>query len=593
MRKTLILVLVAAGVLLGTGAMQSQQNGEDAKFTKFVDTFLDAYWKFYPTAGTMNGFAKYNDKLEDLAESNIERYLAGLDKFNAELVNKIAKDKLSPEAQIDLDLVRNLIDFDQYRLEKIAPQLLNPLYYNEILYYSLAGLLANDVNDAKLKAATERLKAIPGFVKQAKENLKTPPKEYTDAAAKQAAALLDYYKTELPKAADKGGAEAKSKFQAEYAKAVAAVDDYAKFLSGELQGKSTGNVRFGPEAHQRTLQIRTGHTMMLNDLNAIAAADTKNIRNEMFKACFAYYKIMDPKFDIENPAEYPANLKNDQNALTNAVVQHVLDKIKSNQPAKTEWAAKIKSAAADIKAFLGKTKILDIPDQELTFDLLPPFERGYALGRLAGPAPYDKSASFTYLLNPYADALAADQQASFMDEFTNYMIPMWTIRNVYPGRFFPAAFTAKDASIPRKLSPNAALQAGWPLYIQDMFIYAGFNNYDLKQRLMELKLKLQAVIDFQVDVSFHEGNKTDKDRAIKLMTETGFQTQAEAERKWNLIVLHPGVASYAYIGYQEILEMEKNFKSAKGDQFNKKDFARKLLNYGSLPFRFLKDKVAQ
>ena len=126
-----------------------------------------------------------------------------------------------------------------------------------------------------------------------------------------------------------------------------------------------------------------------------------------------------------------------------------------------------------------------------------------------------------------------------------------------------------------------------------MFIYAGFNNFDLKQRLLELKIKLQAVIDFQVDVSFHEGNKTDKDRAIKLMTETGFQTQAEAERKWNLIVLHPGVASYAYIGYQEILDMEKNFKAAKGDQFNKKDFARKLLSYGALPFRFLKEKVAQ
>jgi uncharacterized protein (DUF885 family) len=297
---------------------------------------------------------------------------------------------------------------------------------------------------------------------------------------------------------------------------------------------------------------------------------------------------MDPKFDIEKPQ---ANLTGDQ--LINTVVQHVLNKIKSSQPSKDEWTAKIKAAAADVKAFLGTTKMLDVPDQDLAIDLLPAFDRGYALGKLAQPAPYDKAGAYTYLLNPYVDGLAADQQASFMDEYTNYMIPLWTIRNVYPGAFFPAAFTGKDASLPRKLSPNEALQAGWPLYIQDMFVYAGYNNYDLKQRLMELKLKLQAVIDFQVDVSFHEGNKTDKERAIKLMTETGFQTPAEAERKWNQIVLNPGMASYAYIGYQEILDMEKNFKAAKGDQFNKKDFARKLLSYGSLPFRFLKEKVAQ
>ncbi len=587
MRKTLILVLVAAGVLLGTGALQSQQNGEDAKLAKFVDTFLDAYWKFYPTAGTMNGFTKYNDKLEDLAESNIEKYLAGLDKFNAELVNKIARDKLSPEAQVDMELVHNFIEYDQLRLEKIAPQLLNPLYYNEILYHSLSALLSGEINDAKIKAATERLKAVPAFVKQAKENLKTPPREYTDAAAKQAVGLLDYYKTDLPKEADKAGADAKAKFQAEYPKAVAAVDEYARFLSGELPAKSTGNVRFGPEAHQRTLQALTGHTLMLNDLSAIAAADMKNIRREMAIFCLAYYRIMYPNVDTDklNPGN--------EEATRTAMIKGVLDKIKTNQPAKDEWAAKIKAAAADIKAFLGTTKILDVPDQDLSIDLLPAFERGYGLGHLVRPALYDKAGSYAFLLNPYADGLAADQQASFMDEFTNYMIPIWTARYVYPGAFFPAAFTAKDVTLIRMLSRNEALMAGWPLYVQDMLIYAGFNNYDLKHRLMELKLKLQAVIDFQIDVSFHEGNKTDKDRAIKLMTETGFQTQAEAERKWELIILHPGVASFAYIGYQEILDMEKNFKAAKGDQFNKKDFARKLLNYGPLPFRFLKEKIAQ
>jgi uncharacterized protein (DUF885 family) len=588
MRKTLILVLVGVGVLLGAGAMLSQQNGEDAKFTKFVDTFLDAYWKFYPTAGTVNGFAKYNDKLEDLAESNIEKYLANLDKFNAELVNKIAKDKLSPDAQIDLDLLRNFIEYDQLRLEKIAPQQLNPLFYNEILYNSLAALLANDVNDAKIKAAAERLKAIPGFVKQAKENLKTPPKEYTDAAIKQIAAVIDYFKTELPKFADKAGADGKAKFLAELPKAAAAVEDFGRYLAGDLLAKSTGNVRFGPEAHQQTLRILTGHTLMLNDLNAIAVADTKNLRNEMFKTCFVYYKIMDPKFDIEKPQP---NLSGDQ--LINTVVSHVLNKIKTNQPTKDEWGAKIKSAAAEIKSFLETAKILDLPGQELSIESMPPVERSYALGRLAGPALYDKSGSFSYRLNPYIDTLPADQRNSFLDEYNNYMIPMWTIQNVYPGAFFPAAFTAKDSTLPRKLSVNAALLSGWPLYIQDMFVNAGFNNYELKYRLMELKLKLEAVIDFQVDVSFHEGTKTDKDRAIKLMTETGFQTPAEAERKWNQIVLHPAIASLDYIGYQEILDMEKNYKAAKGDQFNKKDFAQKLLGYGSLPFRFLKEKIAQ
>ena len=125
-----------------------------------------------------------------------------------------------------------------------------------------------------------------------------------------------------------------------------------------------------------------------------------------------------------------------------------------------------------------------------------------------------------------------------------------------------------------------------------MFIYAGFNNYDLKQRLMELKLKLETLMDFQLDVNVHEGSYT-KEQAIKLMTVTGFQTQAEAERKWNQIILHPADAAYAYFGYQEILDMEKDAKASKGTAFSQKEFLKKLVSYGPLPLRILKTKIAQ
>ena len=76
----------------------------------------------------------------------------------------------------------------------------------------------------------------------------------------------------------------------------------------------------------------------------------------------------------------------------------------------------------------------------------------------------------------------------------------------------------------RKLHPNQALIYGWPLYAQDMFIYAGYNNYDLKQRLSELKLKLEALMSFQIDISVHEGSTT-KEQAMRLMTVNGFQTR--------------------------------------------------------------------
>ena len=588
MRKKLIPIMLGFFILAAFTGLQSQQNAEDAKFSKTVDTYLDVYWKFYPTAATLAGYYKYNDRLEDFAESNIEKYLESLDKFNAELVNKIAKDKLSPEIQIDLDFLRDALDLDMLRLEKIVPQQLNPIYYNEIILQSIRGLLVKEfaAMDTRLKSATERAKALPGFIKQAKLELKTPPKEYTEAAIKQFPAILDFYKTEVSKLIANAGAEAKAKFQTELAKAIVALEDYQRFLQADLLAKSTGNFRLG-EAHQRMLQLTVGGTLMLKEIGDRALTDTKNLRRDMFISCMAYYKIMDPKFDIEKP---PANLSQDQ--LWNNVISHVLNKIKNAQPTKEEWFNKIKAAADDVKAFIEKTKLLEMPPETLAIEPMPALDRDSTLAKLVTPNPYEPAGSYTVQVNPYPESLPADQTQAFMDEYTNYLLPIWTIQRVYPGTFFPAAFTRKNATLIRRLYPNQALIRGWPLYAQDMFIYAGYNNYDLKQRLSELKLKLRALIDFQLDVNVHEGSYT-KEQAIRLMTITGFQTPAEAERKWNMIVLNPAQVSYPYIGYQEILDMEKDYKNLKKDAFSQKEFLQKLVSFGPLPLRILKTKIAQ
>ena len=586
MRNKLIPVMFGVFILAGFGWLSSQQNAEDAKFAKTFEAYMDAYWKFFPTAGTLAGYYKYNDKLESLVESDIEEYLNGVDKVSADLVKKISRDKLSPDGQIDFDLLRDMIELNLLRLEKIVPQQLNPLYYNEIFLESLRSLLTKEFAplDARLKSATERAKAIPGLVKSAKEELKTPPKEYTEEAIRRFPAILDFYKIEIPKLIESAGTEVKSKFQAEWGKVVLALEDYQRFLQGDLLAKSTGNFRLG-EAHQRIFQLTSGGMIMLNELGARATADAKNLRREMFLACSSYYKIMDPKFDLEN---LPANITQDQ--LFNNVIPHVLNMIKSSQPTKEEWLNKIKASVEDVKGFIAKEGLFDVPETMPAIETTPPLDRNGMLAKLVMPIPYDRGGSYTVRIDPYMDGLPPDQSSSFLDQYTNYLIPYWTIRNVYPGSFVPTAFTMKDASLIRKLMANQALLQGWPLYVQDMFVYSGFNFYDMKQRIMELKLKLEALMDFQIDVSVHEGSTT-KEQAIRLMTVNGFQSQAEAERKWNSIVLYPNEASYAYIGYQTILDIEKDYKNVKGEAFSKKEFLKKLVSFGPLPMRVLKTKI--
>jgi uncharacterized protein (DUF885 family) len=179
-----------------------------------------------------------------------------------------------------------------------------------------------------------------------------------------------------------------------------------------------------------------------------------------------------------------------------------------------------------------------------------------------------------------------------MEEFNNFYIDFLTAQKVYPGSFVPTVASRKESSVIKRMAANQALIKGWPVLLQELLITSGYGEYDLRMRLNQLKLMLKTVIDFQLELNIHQGGWT-KEQAVDYMMRGGFQTAAEAERKWNQVLLNPGEAALAYIGYQELLDMQIDYKKLKGDQFTVKDFLQKTLSFGAVPIRTLKAKMAQ
>jgi len=587
MKKGLIVpILLGAFILLGFGILQAQQGNDDAKFTKLVNSYLEEYWKFYPTAATLAGFGKFDNKIEDFSESAVEKRVDAIDAVNKELVTKISSDKLSPDFQNDRQILLDALDYELFRLGSLDPQEYNPLYYNEIFLHSIRALVTKNFSDAKLTAAVERAKALPGFIKFAKENLKTPPPEYTQAAINQMPAILAFYKNDLADLVPNGG-PAKDKFMAEAVKITAALEDWSSYLQNELLAKSTGNFRLGPEAHAKLLRLTGQTSLMTDELVNRSKADYNNIRREMAMVCIPFYRIMYPKVDLDKINA------GSEDAARNMIIKGVLDKIKGDHVAKDAWVDKVKSTAGEIEAFIEKTKLLDIPAANLTVEPMEPVYQGMTWLKFFGPAVYENAGDFKMQVQPIPASWPEDKVQSFLEEFNDFYLYFWTVEYIYPGTFFPAAAFGPTPSILRKLAPfSQPLLAGWPLYTEDMFIYAGFGEYDLRMRLNQLKLQLKAVIDFQMELNVHQGNYT-KEQVTSYMMKGGFMSEAEAERKWDMLVLNPGCSYYPYAGYQEILDMEKDYKAAKGAAFDQKEFLNKLTSFGPLPIRLIKAKITQ
>jgi len=580
MKKTAIVVAALALFACATGALLAQ-SAEDAKFKKFQDTFWDAYFKFYPTAGTLQGYAKYNDKLEDPSEGALDKFNEILDGFNQELVTKIDKTKLSADNQIDHEMMLDFLDLEFLKLQYTLPWQDNPLLYNELFVQSLQSLLVRN-GGAGVAAATARAKLIPGLIKRAKDGLKNPPQEYTQAAIDQMPAILDFYRVDIPKLS--GGAAA---LQAEVVKAVAALEDYQRWLKGELLAKSTGNFRM-PDPHLRLLRRTTqGNLPILEEVVQRSLADFNNIRRDMFLVCIPFYKIMYPNVDIEQLGRTKG-----EEQTRNTVIQGVLDKIKSDHVGRDEFVGRISAGAASLKTFVQQQNLIELPADALAIEPMPAYGQPGQWTVLAHPGAFEASGPYTLYVRPLPADWSADAATSFLEEHNNYYMDFMTIQKIFPGTFVPLAMTRKDPSVIRRMAANQGLLKGWPIFLEDLFMESGYGNYDLRMRLNQLKLLLKTVIDFQMDINVNEGTWT-KDKVIDYMTVRGFMTKAEAERRWNQIVLNPGAGAQPYIGYQEILDMEKDYRKLKGQSFNAKEFLQKLLSYGAIPLTKLKTKIAQ
>ncbi|MFQ6109095.1 MAG: DUF885 family protein, partial [Candidatus Aminicenantales bacterium] len=385
MKKTIIPLLMFILILITPFMVIPQQNEEDAKFQKVLDAYFDALWKFYPTAATMAGFHKYDNKLEDLSRKNIEKRHEALDKFNQDLVAKVDKMKLSPDFMIDHEMMVDALDIEILDHEALVPWEYNPLFYNKIFNDCIRSLTEEFAPvETRAKNAAERLKALPKLIKQAKENLKTPPQLYTETAIKQLPAIISFYRAELPQWIENAPAASKSKLQENLSKVIPALEDYQSFLQNELLARSTGNIRLGGEAHRRLIRLTFQNNIPLLELVSRAQADYKNIRREMFLVCIPFYKIMEPKIDLENP---PPNLTEDQ--LINETISHVFDKIKGDHPTKDELLGQVKTSAEQVKSFIQEKDLAGLPEKTLQIEPMPLEAQGINLTRLISPGAYE------------------------------------------------------------------------------------------------------------------------------------------------------------------------------------------------------------
>jgi uncharacterized protein (DUF885 family) len=199
-----------------------------AKFRTLADQyFSDTVFHFGPTGATELGFHQYDTKLEDYSRAGVDAEIAALKEYEWKFDDFPAAG-LDESTLGDLAIMRDNVRAGLLELETIRGWEKNPDNYSSGITNSAFVLMERDFApvDERLRSLIARERQMPAVFAAARENLKNPPRIYTEIALEQLPGIVDFFQHDVPEAfkAAKDPA-AVAEFQKTNAAVIAACED--------------------------------------------------------------------------------------------------------------------------------------------------------------------------------------------------------------------------------------------------------------------------------------------------------------------------------------------------------------------------------
>src|SRR5271154_5065754 len=157
-----------------------------------TDRFFDEYYFPYnPTSATSAGIHRYDGKLEDYSKSGVTTRVAILKKFEAEFAKR--------PADADRELILNNIRASLLDLESIRSWEKNPDIYSSGISSSAFTIMSRTFAppEVRLKALISRERQMPKVLADARENVRNPPKVFTEVAIEQLPGIVGFFEHDV------------------------------------------------------------------------------------------------------------------------------------------------------------------------------------------------------------------------------------------------------------------------------------------------------------------------------------------------------------------------------------------------------------
>lgn len=558
------------GVLCVLAACQEEKVRTDADFDKYKEAFILRLWEIHPGWASSIGYHKYDsvlvipDKARDEKERQfVQKELEQLEQFRSE--------ELSEANQIDLKLIRNFLEGNNWEREQLKSGEWNPSSYN--VCGGFAEMLGNNYAplDERLRNFSIRLKNVSAYYAAAKKKIKNPTKEHAQLAIEQNRGGVSVFTTDLPASIQKSKLTAaeKSELLKRSAAAVKAINEFADWLE-KLPNPHPRSFRLGSQLYAQKFAFDIQSDKTAKEMYQSALAHKKELHQKMVKISREIWsKHMGEKPVPENEHE---------------LVKQLIDQISLQHTTPENFQKDIEKQIPQLEKFVRDKNLIYLdPKKPLVVRREPDYMAGVAGASISAPGPYDKGGN-TYYNVGSLNGWPAEKSESYLREYNDYVLQILNIHEAVPGHYTQLIYSNNSPSIIKSIFGNGAMVEGWAVYTELMMLENGYGGNTPEMWLMYYKWNLRTTCNTILDYSVHNLNFT-KEQAMNLLVNEAYQQQAEAEGKWKRATLSQVQLCSYFTGFTEICNLRKEWMKKQGKAFNLKAFHEKFLGYGSAPVR--------
>jgi uncharacterized protein (DUF885 family) len=530
---------------------------------QLVDKYFDSFYRFHPTDGTNAGFHQYDSQLEDFSHANLDRESESLKSLVPEFQGLLSE---HPPQAIAHDLMflesqarSRLLDLETIRMWQKDP---DPYASNPA--YSIFVVIKRDFAppEDRLRSVIAREKQIPAAFAAARQNLKNPPRVYTEVALDQLPGTIEFFRNEVPGAFRSVKDPALlADFRAANIAVLEAYQNYEKFLRQDLLPASHGDFRLGADAFRKKLLYDEMVDIPIDRLRKIGYADLRH--NQQWLTQVA--SQIDSR---HSPREVVANLQNDH-------------------PAPAELLPTFRDVLASLRQFIAQKKIITIPSNvEPVVEETPPFARALTTAAMETPGPYETKAKVgIFEVTLPEPTWTPDHVQEYLRGFSRGTIVSTATHEVYPGHYMQYLWSLTAPSKTRKLLYCDTNSEGWAHYSEQMMLDEGYSK-DPKIRAGQLVDALLRDSRFIVGLEMHTGSMT-IEQAKDFFIKEGYQVPPIAEVEARRGTSDPTYLVYT-LGKLQIMKLREDYQKQRGDKFTLQEFHDRFMEQGALPLKLIR-----